>query len=70
MGDSGKPIAQLPKGSAVSLTSSYQILRGDLAGILCDETKDHCDYRFSTTIAALKQHDDGVSVTFNDERGR
>jgi 2-polyprenyl-6-methoxyphenol hydroxylase-like FAD-dependent oxidoreductase len=55
MGDSGKPIARLPKGSAVSLTSSYEILRGDLAGILYDETKDHCDYRFGKTITALQR---------------
>lgn len=66
VGDAGKSFARLPKGAAVSLTSSYEILRGDLAGILYDETKDCCDYRFGTTITALKQHDDGASVTFND----
>ncbi len=66
MGDSGKAIARLPKGAVGSLTSAYEILRGDLARILCDETEDGCDYRFGTTIKALKQQDDGVSVTFND----
>lgn len=66
MGDAGKPIARLPKGAVGSLTSSYEILRGDLARILYDETKDDCDYRFGTTIVALTQEDDGVSVTFNN----
>jgi 2-polyprenyl-6-methoxyphenol hydroxylase-like FAD-dependent oxidoreductase len=66
MGDAGKPIARLPKGAAGSLTTSYEILRGDLARILCDATQDDCDYRFGTTITALKQQDDDVSVTFND----
>ena len=63
---SGKPIARLPKGAVGSLTSSYEILRGDLARILYDATRDDCDYRFGTTITALQQHDDGVSVTFNN----
>ncbi len=66
LGSTGEPIARLPKGSVGSLTSSYEILRGDLAHILYDETKDHCDYRFDTTITALKQQDNGVWVTFND----
>lgn len=30
MGDAGKPIARLPKGATGSLTTSYEILRGDL----------------------------------------
>lgn len=66
LGGSGKPIARLPKGAAGSLTSSYEILRGDLARILHDETKDDCDYRLGTSITGLNQQDDGVSVTFND----
>ncbi|WP_276592102.1 FAD-dependent monooxygenase [Komagataeibacter melomenusus] len=35
--------------------------------MLYDATRDDCDYRFGTTITALQQHDDGVSVTFNNE---
>ncbi|MET4897526.1 FAD-dependent monooxygenase [Sphingomonadaceae bacterium jetA1] len=66
VGGSGKPYARLLKGAVGSLTSAYEILRGDLARILYDETKDDCDYRLGTSIAALSQQDDGVSVTFND----
>lgn len=66
LGGSGEAIARLPKGAIGSLTSSYEILRGDLARILYDETKDDCDYRLGTSIAALNQQDDGVSVTFDD----
>lgn len=63
---SGKVIASLPKGAAGSLTSSYEILRGDLAHIMYDETKEHCDYRFGITIKDIHQNDSKVFVTFSD----
>lgn len=66
MGDHGKPVARLPKDAIGSLTTTNEILRGDLARVLYDHTKDDCDYRFGTTIQALDQDDDGVSVTFGD----
>lgn len=66
MGDHGKPVARQPKGAIGSLTTTSEILRGDLASILHEETRDDCDYRFGTTIKALNQDDDGVSVTFSD----
>ena len=66
MGDGDKTVARLPKGAVGSLTTTYEILRGDLAHILYDETRDDCDYRLGTFITALNQHDDGVSVTLND----
>lgn len=66
MGDAGRPLARLPKDAVGSLTTTYEILRGELARILYDKTKDACDYRLGTFITALNQHDDGISVTFND----
>lgn len=66
LNDSGKVIASLPKGAAGSLTSSYEILRGDLAHIMYDETKEHCDYRFGITITDIHQNDSTVFVTFSD----
>tara|TARA_R110002003_G_scaffold991_10_gene21920 strand:- start:8494 stop:9315 length:822 start_codon:yes stop_codon:yes gene_type:complete len=60
----GKPFAPFPisEGSAASLTSEFEILRGDLAALLHDATKDHpnVDYLFGTTIK---------NVIINDGKG-
>lgn len=66
LNNSGKAIASLPKGAAGSLTSSYEILRGDLAHIIYDETRENCDYRFGITITGIHQNDSKVFVTFSD----
>lgn len=63
---SGNVVASFPKGALGGLTSSYEILRGDLAQILCDATKDVCEYRFGTFLTAADERDDYVRVTFND----
>lgn len=63
---SGNVVASFPKGALGALTSSYEILRGDLAGILYDETKDDCEYRFGTFLTSVDERDDCVSVTFNN----
>ena len=44
-----------------------EIMRGDLARILYELTKDEVEYRFDDSIQALKQDEEGVDVTF--ERG-
>jgi 2-polyprenyl-6-methoxyphenol hydroxylase-like FAD-dependent oxidoreductase len=44
-----------------------EIMRGDLARILYELTKDEVEYRFDDSIHALKQDEEGVDVTF--ERG-
>jgi len=44
-----------------------EIMRGDLARILYDRTKDGVEYRFDDSIAALDESPEGVQVTF--ERG-
>ncbi|KUI33812.1 FAD-dependent monooxygenase [Mycobacterium sp. GA-2829] len=46
--------------------SKLEILRGDLVEVLYEATKDSCEYRFGTRIAALAEHDAGVDVTFED----
>lgn len=66
LNNASKVIASLPKGSAGSLTSSYEILRGDLANIMYDETKANCEYRFGITITSINQDDSKVFVTFSD----
>jgi 2-polyprenyl-6-methoxyphenol hydroxylase-like FAD-dependent oxidoreductase len=44
-----------------------EIMRGDLARILYELTKDEVEYRFGDSIQALKQDEEGVDVIF--ERG-
>jgi len=46
--------------------SKLEILRGDLVAVLYEATRDACEYRFGTRIAALTEHDGGVDVTFAD----
>lgn len=64
--ESNSVFASLPIGSATSLTSSYEILRGDLARLLFDATKETCEYRFATFITKIEEKADSVTVTFQD----
>lgn len=58
----GRPFAPFPvkEGASASLTSEFEILRGDLAAILHDATKDHPNvtYLFGTTIKQVITNDD------------
>ncbi|WP_331990532.1 FAD-dependent monooxygenase [Chitinimonas sp.] len=62
----GRLIAALPIGSIGSLTSDFEILRGDFANILYEATRASCEYRFGCYVSALKQADEHVEVAFND----
>lgn len=48
------------------LVSKLEILRGDLAAVLYDATRHDVDYRFGSTITALDQTEDSVTVTLGD----
>jgi 2-polyprenyl-6-methoxyphenol hydroxylase-like FAD-dependent oxidoreductase len=58
----GKPLAHFPikEGASASLSSEFEILRGDLAAILYEATKDHpgVEYVFGTTIEEVLSNDD------------
>ena len=58
----GRPFAPFPvnEGSSASLTSEFEILRGDLAAVLYEATKDHpnVNYLFGTTIKEVVSNDD------------
>lgn len=56
--------AAFPKGDAGFGTSELEILRGDLAKILYDNTKKNVEYIFGDQITALEEQDNRVSVTF------
>ncbi len=60
----GKPLAKLP---ADLFAGDVEILRGDLARILYDATKEHTEYVFGDSVTSLTEDAHGVTVTF--ERG-
>ncbi|RPF25495.1 2-polyprenyl-6-methoxyphenol hydroxylase-like FAD-dependent oxidoreductase [Streptomyces sp. Ag109_G2-6] len=60
----GKPQAKLP---ADLFSGDLEVLRGDLARILYDATKEHTEYVFGDSVTSLAEDADGVHVTF--ERG-
>lgn len=60
----GKARAALP---AAIFSGDLELLRGDLGAVLYDATRDHVEYLFGDSIAALAQDADGVDVAF--ERG-
>jgi 2-polyprenyl-6-methoxyphenol hydroxylase-like FAD-dependent oxidoreductase len=67
----GKPFAPFPvkEGSSGSLTSEYEILRGDLAVILYEATKDHprVSYLFDTIVQKVIQNDEEtVKIQLSD----
>lgn len=62
----GNLIASFPKGTVGSLTSDFEILRGDLATILYDATKDRCEYRFATFLSRIEEKDGYSTATFNN----
>lgn len=67
----GRPFAPFPmkSGSTASPTSEFEILRGDLAAVLHEATKDHpnIDYKFNTTInKVISNNDDRVKVELSN----
>ncbi|MFF4988995.1 FAD-dependent monooxygenase [Streptosporangium saharense] len=60
----GKHQARMPDDL---FSGDVEILRGDLARVLYDATKDRTEYIFGDSITSLTEDADGVSVTF--ERG-
>lgn len=68
---SGQPIALFPvrEGLQASLTSAFEILRGDLADVVYQATKDHPNvtYQFGTTIArVVESREKEVQVELSD----
>ncbi|MFG2624968.1 FAD-dependent monooxygenase [Streptomyces sp. NPDC048473] len=57
----GKSVAKLP---ADLFAGDVEILRGDLARILYDETSPYTEYLFGDSIASLTEDANGVAVTF------
>jgi 2-polyprenyl-6-methoxyphenol hydroxylase-like FAD-dependent oxidoreductase len=56
-----KKVASMPDGFT---SGELEILRGDLAGIFHDATREATEYIFGDSIASMKERDDGVDVVF------
>lgn len=48
------------------IVSTLEILRGDLADVLYQATRDAAEYRFGTRISALEEDESGVRATLTD----
>ncbi|MCS4165164.1 FAD-dependent monooxygenase [Sphingobacterium sp. BIGb0116] len=59
-----------PKGDSGFGTAELEILRGDLAKILYDATKDNVEYIFGDQITSLNEHEDQVTVIFKNNPQR
>jgi 2-polyprenyl-6-methoxyphenol hydroxylase-like FAD-dependent oxidoreductase len=59
--DCGRPVASMPP---VFFAGDVEILRGDLAEILYQATRDDTEYIFGDSVTSLDQDHDGVHVTF------
>jgi 2-polyprenyl-6-methoxyphenol hydroxylase-like FAD-dependent oxidoreductase len=62
--------AELPKGESEIGTSELEILRGDLAQILYNHTKDDTEYLFGNQIVNLNEFENGVKVSFQNGEER
>lgn len=49
-----------------TLTSEFEIMRGDLVRILYDATRDDVEYRFGLTVDGFDQKEDKVTAHFSD----
>ncbi len=58
--------AKLPKGESNIGTSELEILRGDLAQILYNHTKENVQYIFNNQIVNLDELEEGVKVKFQN----
>lgn len=60
------PRASFPVSAKGSLTRDIEILRGDLAEILYEATRDSVTYRFGQSIKVMEETSGGMHVTFQD----
>jgi 2-polyprenyl-6-methoxyphenol hydroxylase-like FAD-dependent oxidoreductase len=62
--------AELPKGESEIGTSELEILRGDLAQILYNHTKDDTEYLFGNQTVSLDEFENGIKVSFQNGEER
>ncbi|KAL0944622.1 oxidoreductase [Colletotrichum truncatum] len=62
----GTMMANTSGKGAQTGTSEYEIMRGDLVGILYDSTKKKVEYLFGKTVDSFEQDENHVFVKFSD----
>jgi 2-polyprenyl-6-methoxyphenol hydroxylase-like FAD-dependent oxidoreductase len=62
-----KKIVSMPDGFT---SGELEIMRGDLAQVLYDASRNDVDYVFDDSIVSIKEADDGVDVTFSRNAAR
>ncbi|CAI7616985.1 unnamed protein product [Penicillium glandicola] len=62
----GNILANKSGQGAQSLTSEYEIMRGDLVRIFHEATKDNVEYIFGKTVDSFTENDQGVVAYFSD----
>ena len=62
----GTILANKSGKGAQSLTSEYEIMRGDLVRIFYEATKDRVQYIFGKTVDRFTQDDEKVTAQFSD----
>ncbi|KAF5989732.1 2-polyprenyl-6-methoxyphenol hydroxylase [Fusarium bulbicola] len=62
----GTVLANTSGKGAQSITSEFEIMRGDVVRILYDATKDDVKYVFNTTVEKFEQDDKSVLAHFSD----
>ncbi|KAK6949545.1 hypothetical protein Daesc_009628 [Daldinia eschscholtzii] len=62
----GTVMANTSGKGAQSLTSEYEIMRGDIVRLLYDTTKDYVEYVFGKTVESFDQDEKQVTAHFSD----
>jgi 2-polyprenyl-6-methoxyphenol hydroxylase-like FAD-dependent oxidoreductase len=60
--EDGRPVASMPP---VFFAGDVEVLRGDLAAILYEATRNDTEYIFGDSVTGLEQESGGVHVTFS-----
>lgn len=65
--DAGREVGAIPAGDndTDGLSAEAEILRGELARLLYERTRESTDYRFDTRIVDVREHADGVTATLS-----
>lgn len=65
--EDNKKVASMPDGFT---SGELEIMRGDLANVLYEATKDETEYIFDDSITGIQQDESGVDVTFHHHPAR
>jgi 2-polyprenyl-6-methoxyphenol hydroxylase-like FAD-dependent oxidoreductase len=67
---SGRRVGRVGMRVVQGAAAEVELPRGDLAAILYEASRDHAEFVFDDSIAALEQDEQGVNVTFGRARPR